>query len=89
MPISRRSFGNVGKYATGVTRLNVTCTCQEGCYTLRITDNGHGVNSTLEGRGTQQSRNLARQLKGKFTRSPLLTKGTVCELTWPIPKRKR
>ncbi len=80
---------NIGKYATGVTRLNVTCTCQQGWYILRITDNGQGINSTSEGRGTQQSRNLARQLKGKFTRSPLPNKGTVCELTWPVPKRKQ
>lgn len=79
---------NVGKHAIGVTRLNVTCTRQEGWYTLKITDNGRGVDSILESRGTQQSRNLARKLKGKFTRSPLLTKGTICELTWPVPKRR-
>ncbi len=80
---------NVGKYATGVTRLNVSFTCQEGWYTLSIKDNGQGINSASEGRGTQQSRNLARQLKGKFTRSPLPSKGIVCELTWPVPKRKQ
>ncbi|BDA70572.1 possible Sensor with Chase2 domain [Calothrix sp. PCC 7716] len=80
---------NVGKHATGVTRLKVTCTCEEGWYTLRITDNGQGVDSVLEGRGTQLSRNLARKLKGKFTRAPLPTKGTVCELTWPVPKRRQ
>lgn len=80
---------NVGKYATGVTRLNVSFTCQEGWYTLSIKDNGQGIDSASEGRGTQQSRNLARQLKGKFTRSPLPSKGTVCELTWPVSKRKR
>ncbi|CBN54860.1 MULTISPECIES: CHASE2 domain-containing protein [Kamptonema] len=79
---------NVGKYATGVTRLNVTCTCQQGSHILRITDNGKGVDSVSEGRGTQQSRDLARQLKGKFTRSPLPTQGTLCELTWPIPKKR-
>lgn len=80
---------NVGKYATGLTRLGVSCTSQEGWYTLVITDNGQGGNFGSEGRGTQQSRNLARQLKGKFTRSPLPTKGTICELIWPAPKKKQ
>lgn len=77
---------NVGKYAIGVTRLNVICTCQKDWYTLRITDNGQSVDFGLEGRGTQQAQNLARQLKGKFRRSPLPTQGTICELTWPVPK---
>lgn len=78
---------NVGKYAIGVTRLNVSFTCHKGWYTLSIKDNGQGIDSASDGRGTQQSQNLARQLKGKFTRSPLL-KGTVCELTWPVPQNK-
>lgn len=78
---------NVGKYATGVTRLKVICTQNDGWYTLSITDNGLGSCSEAEGRGTQQSKDLARQLKGKFLRSPLSTHGTLCELTWPIPNR--
>ncbi|MBH8562900.1 CHASE2 domain-containing protein [Nostoc sp. CENA67] len=77
---------NVGKHAMGVTRLEVTCYSSEGWYTLSIIDDGLGGNSSKEGRGTQQFRNLARQLKGKFRRVPLSPKGTLCELSWPMPK---
>ena len=77
---------NVGKHAQGVTRLNVTCISKDGWCILRITDNGMGICSDSEGQGTQQCRNLARQLRGKFERSPLSPKGTVCELTWPVRK---
>ena len=77
---------NVGKHAEGVTRLNVTYTQKEGWNILRITDNGVGIRLYSEGRGTQQSRNLARQLRGKFHRAPLLPQGTHCELTWPEAK---
>ncbi len=77
---------NVGKHALGVTRLKVICTIEDGWYILRVTDNGVGISSDCEGRGTQQSKNLARQLKGKFVRSPLSPKGTLCELTWPVKK---
>jgi CHASE2 domain-containing sensor protein len=77
---------NVGKHATGVTRLEVSCTQNEGWYTLKIIDDGLGSISSKEGRGTQQFRNLARQLKGKFTRAPLSPRGTFCELSWPVTK---
>jgi len=78
---------NVGKHAIGVTRLNVTCTEKDSFYTLSIVDNGQGINSSSEGRGTQQFKNLARQLKGKFIRKNLATKGTICEITWPVKKK--
>ncbi|QLE56006.1 CHASE2 domain-containing protein [Nostoc sp. TCL26-01] len=77
---------NVGKHATGVTNLKVTCFASEGWYTLSIIDNGLGVTSYKEGRGTQQFINLAQQLQGKFKRSPLSPHGTICELSWPISK---
>ncbi|MBD2488794.1 CHASE2 domain-containing protein [Aulosira sp. FACHB-615] len=77
---------NVGKHATGVTRLEVTCSASEGWYTLSIIDDGLGINSSIEGRGTQQFRNLARQFKGKFRRIPLSPRGTLCELSWPMNK---
>jgi CHASE2 domain-containing sensor protein len=75
---------NVGKHATGVTRLEVTCKTKENTYILCIKDNGNGINLSKEGRGTQQFRYIARQLKGKFKRAPLSPKGTLCELSWPI-----
>jgi CHASE2 domain-containing sensor protein len=77
---------NVGKHAIGVTRLEVTCTKNEGWYILSIVDDGLGINSSREGRGTQQFRNLARQLRGKFRRSPLSPRGTLCELSWPASR---
>ena len=77
---------NVGKHAEGVTRLEVTCTQYQGRCTLRIVDNGVGLNSSREGRGTQQSTNLARKLRGNFTRLPVVPRGTVCELSWSVNK---
>ncbi|MBE9200599.1 MULTISPECIES: CHASE2 domain-containing protein [unclassified Nodularia (in: cyanobacteria)] len=77
---------NVGKHATGVTRLEVTCSASEGWYTLSIVDDGLGNNSSKEGRGTQQFRNLERQLKGKFRRVVLSPKGYLCELSWTASK---
>jgi len=77
---------NVGKHATGVTKLQVTCSLIAGWYTLKIIDNGLGVNSSKKGRGTQQFINVARQLGGKFQRSPQIPQGTICELSWPVSK---
>ena len=74
---------NVGRHAIGVTRLEVTYTQKEGWYILSIIDDGVGILSSKESRGTQQLKNLARQLKGKFRRSPVYPHGTLCELSWP------
>lgn len=74
---------NVGKYATGVTCLKVICYLSVGWYTLSIIDDGLGVNSSKEGWGTQQFKNLARQINGKFQRIPIYPQGTICELSWP------
>lgn len=81
---------NVGKHADGVTRLEVICMQDQGQNLIRIVDNGVGCDSSdtnrlsdkSEGRGTRQSRNLARQLGGKFQRLSRSPKGTICELTW-------
>jgi len=77
---------NVGKHATGVTRLEVTCSLFEGWQTLSIVDDALAISSYKEGRGTQQFRNLARQLKGKFRRVSLSPRGTLCQLSWPVGK---
>jgi CHASE2 domain-containing sensor protein/two-component sensor histidine kinase len=81
---------NVGKHATGVTRLSVIGTQEKGWYVLRIIDNGAGLHARDRDKtdkrqriGTQQAKNLARQLGGRFRRVPCSPKGTVCELTWP------
>ncbi|MBO3458833.1 CHASE2 domain-containing protein [Aetokthonos hydrillicola Thurmond2011] len=77
---------NVGKHAIGVTRLEVSCKQKEGFYTLSILDNGSGINSSREGQGTQQFKNIAKQLNGNFRRFSLSPHGTLCELSWPVPK---
>lgn len=75
---------NVGKHAIRLTRLSATGKRNEGWYTLSIKDNGAGIRSLSEGRGTKQCLNIARKLRGKFQRTSLGEKGTLCELTWPI-----
>jgi CHASE2 domain-containing sensor protein len=78
---------NVGKHAKGVTRLSATGKLNEGCYTLSIKDNGSGIRSSSENRGTKQCKNLAEQLGGTFKREPIAPRGTLCELTWPLANR--
>jgi CHASE2 domain-containing sensor protein len=81
---------NIGKYAQGVTRLEVTCTQQEGRNIIRIADNGLGIDteskssakSSKQGYGTKQALSFAKQLRGKFQRFPNSPKGTVCQLDW-------
>ena len=77
---------NVGKHATGVTRLKVIFTEQKDWLLLRIEDNGQTEGSFSEGQGTKNAKKLARQLKGKFRREPLAPQGMLCELTWPTNK---
>jgi hypothetical protein len=78
------SLCNVGKHATGITCLQVTYSISEGQYTLSIIDNGLGINSSQEGWGTKQFKNLAQQIKGEFRRVSLYPQGTLCELSWPL-----
>jgi CHASE2 domain-containing sensor protein len=78
---------NVGKHAKNLTRLSATGKENKGWYTLSIKDNGSSVCSSFENRGTKQCLNLAKKLKGKFKRTCLGEKGTLCELSWPIAGR--
>lgn len=80
---------NAGKYAEGMTRLEVCCKTVNGWVLLRVVDNGTGIKKNLTkttkgGYGTRQAMALARQLGGQFCRAPNLPKGTVCELTYPV-----
>ncbi|MGB3404675.1 MAG: CHASE2 domain-containing protein [Microcoleaceae cyanobacterium] len=75
---------NVGKHATGVTRVSATGKQNQGWYTLCVTDNGPGIHSNLKGQGTKQVLNLKTRLRGKFKRESLSPKGTLCELSWPL-----
>ena len=81
------SLCNVGKHAQGVTRLSATGINNGSWYTLSIKDNGSGICSSTENRGTKQARNLQKQLGGEFKREPLSPRGTLCELTWPLAGR--
>ena len=78
---------NVGKHSKKLTRLSATGKQNKGWYTLSIKDNGSSICSSFESGGTKQCLNLAKKLKGKFKRTCLGEKGTLCELTWPITGR--
>ncbi|MGV0028207.1 CHASE2 domain-containing protein [Phormidesmis priestleyi] len=87
---------NVGKHATGATRLTVICTQKENQQVIRVIDNGRNnladdlsepFRSQNSGLGTQLANNLAKQLGGKFRRYPNQPRGTVCELVWSANRR--
>ena len=75
---------NVGKHAQGATRLIATGTKKEGQYILKIEDNGSGIISSNQGRGTKQCRDLEKLLGGIFKRHNVKPKGTLCEITWKL-----
>ncbi|NER78454.1 MAG: hypothetical protein F6K42_02535 [Leptolyngbya sp. SIO1D8] len=80
----QESLENVGKHASGTTRLLVTGKIHEGFYILRIEDNGPGIKSVRIGEGTKFFYRLEELLRGKFSRSSKPSGGTICELTWPL-----
>jgi CHASE2 domain-containing sensor protein/two-component sensor histidine kinase len=84
---------NVGKHAVAATRLDVICTHHQGEWSLQVLDNGINnlklSNPPHQGRGTDQARELARSLRGKFSRQSRLPQGIVCELNWRDSKSKR
>ncbi len=81
---------NVGKYAHLTTRLDVTCSQEQGSNIIRVADNGlkddNGLGDDIikshSGFGTQQALSLAKQLGGKFERFANSPQGIVCQLTW-------
>jgi CHASE2 domain-containing sensor protein len=84
---------NVGKHANGATRLDVMCAVEAGWFVLRIIDNGSGLNPGSgrpnEGQGTLQAREIARELRGHFSRRSNNPQGTICELIWRRRSRWR
>jgi CHASE2 domain-containing sensor protein len=84
---------NVGKHASGATRLDVFFAIESGWYVLRVIDNGPGLDTTSEpmreGQGTLQARAIARDLGGHFSRYSNSPQGVICELTWRKRQRWR
>lgn len=83
------SLCNIGKHAKGVKRIQVTGKNHNGWYTLSIKDNGCGLTSCNESKGTKQCRNLAFKLSGTFKREGINPKGCLCEISWPLVERKK
>ncbi|MDJ0772074.1 MAG: CHASE2 domain-containing protein [Mastigocoleus sp. MO_167.B18] len=75
---------NAGKHAEGLTRLSATGKNQDGWYTITVKDNGVGISSNKENKGTKNSKSLAKELGGRFNRESTGSKGTSCELTWNL-----
>jgi CHASE2 domain-containing sensor protein len=77
---------NVGKHSVNATYLDVICTFDNNCYCLQIIDNGIVHPTTISqprnGRGTDQAKELARSLRGKFQRRSHQPRGIICELVW-------
>lgn len=77
---------NVGKHAQGVKRVEASGDYSLNKYKLSVKDNGLGITSKLENKGTKYSKILAQQLRGEFRRESLSPRGTICELSWKLKK---
>ncbi len=77
---------NVGKHAKGVKRIEAIGKKDRDFYILKIQDNGVGLVSSIESKGTKQLRNIAKNLGGDFRRESIAPKGTVCEISWRLRK---
>ncbi|MEH2181684.1 CHASE2 domain-containing protein [Nostoc sp.] len=74
---------NVGKHAQGVKRVQASGVYSTtNKYNLSVKDNGSGIKSKLENKGTKHFKMLAKQLGGEFRRESLSPRGTICELSW-------
>ncbi|MBD2451596.1 CHASE2 domain-containing protein [Nostoc sp. FACHB-152] len=78
---------NIGKHAQGVKRVQALGVYSANTYKLSVKDNGSGIQSKLENKGTKQSKILAKQLGGEFRRESLSPCGTICELSWKLKKQ--
>jgi CHASE2 domain-containing sensor protein len=80
---------NVGKHAISASYLDVICKRDHNHLCLQIIDNGIENTAVLNeghvGRGTEQAKELARSLGGRFQRRSNTPQGTICELTWQVP----
>lgn len=78
---------NVGKHAQGVKRVQASGIYSVNKYKLSVKDNGSGIQSKSESKGTRNSKILAKQLGGEFRRESLSPHGTICELSWTPMRR--
>ncbi len=77
---------NVGKHAQGVKRVQASGVYSANKYNLSVKDNGSGIKSKVENKGTKHFKMLAKQLGGEFRRESLSPRGTICELSWTLMK---
>ncbi|MBD2203397.1 CHASE2 domain-containing protein [Calothrix sp. FACHB-1219] len=75
---------NVGKHAQGVKRVQASGIYSENTYKLSVKDNGCGIQSKRESKGTKNFKILAKQLGGEFHRESISPRGTLCELSWKL-----
>ncbi|BCL39515.1 CHASE2 domain-containing protein [Nostoc sp. MS1] len=75
---------NVGKHAQGAKRVESIGKQEQNLYKLTIKDNGCGLTSLSENKGTRQLKNIASKLKGEFKRESISPRGTVCEIIWKL-----
>jgi len=73
---------NVGKHAEGVKRIQASGVYSENKYKLWVKDNGSGIKSKLESKGTKYFKIVAKQLGGEFRRESVSPRGTICEISW-------
>ncbi|RCJ30317.1 histidine kinase [Nostoc punctiforme NIES-2108] len=73
---------NVGKHAQGVKRVQASGVYSANKYNLWIKDNGLGIKSKVENKGTKHFKILAKQLGGEFRRESVSPCGTICKLSW-------
>ncbi|WP_373525971.1 CHASE2 domain-containing protein [Nostoc sp.] len=77
---------NVGKHAQGVKFVEASGVYSADKYKLFVKDNGSGIKSNVENKGTKQFKILAKQLGGEFRRESISPRGTICELSWTPTK---
>lgn len=77
---------NIGKHAQGAKRVQASGIYAESKYKLSVKDNGCGIKSKLENKGTRHCQAVAKKLGGEFRRESISSRGTICELTW-IPTK--
>lgn len=73
---------NIGKHAQGVKRVQASGVYSANKYNLWIKDNGSGIKSKVENKGTKHFKILAKQLGGEFRRESVSPCGTICKLSW-------